>query len=77
MSGRLRKRAEVAVAVAVDSRRRHQRDQALGQLKRRQEQLAVPARTGFRAAAGGRSCCLPSRRFRSYRRRFNLGQYPV
>ena len=59
MSGRLRKRAEVAVAVAVDSRRRHQRDQALGQLKRRQEQLAVPARTGFRAAAGGRSCCLP------------------
>lgn len=63
MSGRLRKRAEVAVEVAVDSRRRHQRDQVLGQLKRRQEQLAVPARTGFRATPGGRSCCLPSHRF--------------
>ena len=47
MSGRLRKRAEVAVAVAVNSRRRHQRDQALGQLKRRQEQLAVPPGPGF------------------------------
>jgi hypothetical protein len=65
MSGRLRKRAEVAVAVAVavDSRRRYQRDQALGQLKRRQEQLAVLARTVFSCRAGGRSCCLPSRRF--------------
>jgi len=48
-----RSRRHIEVAVAVDPRRRRQGGEAVEQLQRRQEQRAVPARTGLGDLIGG------------------------